>query len=626
MIFFFLPLVLILSFYFIGNIFTLRLNSNSYEKPVFGLGLVIILTNYFYFNLNLTLQIVSFILLLLFFFSFIITLLINKNYLKDLLLLSGSIVLLLLLFVLLTIIYGEQFYVFRGNGHDHFAYLSSGLMFNNYSFEELLSINKIHTDQNSVEYIKNLKDNFYLGNSINIIQSRPSAQLMLGLFMNLDFLDITKLGFIFKSLVSAIVLLSLVSFFKIFSSSNKLNLFISYSFLLSFFYFYNYEIDAYSLILSLPFLFLILKYSFGLVENTINFQSSFYFKYIFLWTSYFIIYPNGAAIILLPVFIYVLLSLLKYKISFSKIGKIFLFAILFVILILPTYKTTIMYLYSSEIPVGLNQKMDFWGYYGAFILGKDNPIHNYEVILKIKELWSSNSSIFAILSSVFSVNLENQNHFFVLNIIPSTLGMFHFSTSNIYGQFNYLLALFLLIINFIFIKTIFLNIKILFKSKNEFYILFKTFLIYFTLFFLYLIFNTQFWPAIKLYFVFSPIFFILISFKFRENKYPISKNYIMVLLMLLPIYKYSEFNHGIGRLDSFPSIIKQENKKLINWTTLDKEKLLKCKDIKYDLSGKFEKIYVSLIYNKKINGTEDNKTINCKVELINNNFIISKLS
>ena len=100
----------------------------------------------------------------------------------------------------------------------------------------------------------------------------------------------------------------------------------------------------------------------------------------------------------------------------------------------------------------------------------------------------------------------------------------------------------------------------------------------------------------------------------------------MVLLMLLPIYKYSEFNHGIGRLDSFPSIIKQENKKLINWTTLDKEKLLKCKDIKYDLFGKFEKIYVSLIYNKKINGTEDNKTINCKVELINNNFIISKLS
>ena len=71
--------------------------------------------------------------------------------------------------------------------------------------------------------------------------------------------------------------------------------------------------------------------------------------------------------------------------------------------------------------------------------------------------------------------------------------------------------------------------------------------------------------SIKLYFVLSPIFFILVCFKFTKNDYPAYRFIILFLLILLPIYKYSEFNNGIGRLDSFPSIIKKKNKTLINW-------------------------------------------------------------
>ena len=618
MIFFFLPFLLVGTLHTIGNLFTIKLNLISYEKPIYGLGLLIFLINFCYFNLDLSLKYFIFIIFSLFIIGIIVSYFQKQNLLSELNAIFKDMLLLQIFFSLIAILYGEQFYVFRGNIHDHFAYLTSGLMFNEYSFQELLKMN-------NPSYISNLDDNkFYLSNSLHIINSRPSAQLIIGLLMNIDFIDPIKIGYIFKSTASLLVLLSCFSFFQLFLIKDKLNLFVSYSFLLSFFYFYNYEIDAYSLILSLPFLYLILKQSFNLDENTINFNKIFYYKYIFLWSIYFIIYPNGAIIFAVPIFFYILYLVLKNKFDFSIIIKLFLFLILFLLLIVPTFESTVMYLYKSEIPVGFNHKMDFWGYYGAFILGKDNPIHDYSVVVQIKELWRSGLSINQILKSIYNVNIENDNHFFVLNILPSILGMFHFSSSSAYGYFNYFLVIFLVILNFFFIKNIFLNIKIIYKSKESFYVLYKFLIIYFTLFFFYLVVNTQFWPAIKLYFVFSPLFFILISFKFKEDGYPVSSNFILFLLMMLPLYKYSDFNSGIGRIDSFPSIIKKENKTKINWS-VDRDKLMKCQNLEYDFDEKFKKIYISIIHSKKTNGTNNNKNVNCKIQFINNNFKIKTL-
>lgn len=625
MIFFILPIVVVLLLYFIGNIFSLKFNLNAYEKPIYGLGLIIILTNYCYFNLDLTLQSCLILIYLLLSIGLLISFLDIRKNIKELLLILKSIFILQVLFTLLASFYGEQFYIFRGNAHDHFAYLTSGQMFNSYSLQEILTM---------VKETKILKDgpinagyfgnNVYLGNSLHIFESRPSVQLMLGYLMSLEFLNPIKIGFIFKSITSCLILLSSITFFRSFTNNERLSLFISYGFIFSIFNFYNYEIDAYALILSTPFLFLILKYSFNLIKHTQNFNSNFYFMYILIWACYFIIYPNGAAILMVPIFTYILFNLFKHKINFSKILKLFLFLILFLIIILPTFDTTIKYLYVSEIPNGLKPNHDYWGYFGAFILGKDNPIHDYVVISQIKELWHSGAKINEIVSTIFKVNIQNDNYFFILNIIPSIFGMFHFSTSGIYGSLNYILAIFLLIINFIFIKTILYNLCVLFKSKDEFYILFKYFLIYFAIFFTYLIFNLKFWPAIKLYFVLSPLFFILISFTFNEKKHPISKNYIIFLLMLLPFYKYTEFNHGIGRLDSFPSIIKKENKTSINWN-VDSKKLSKCDILNLRTLNKFEKNYISLIYSKKNNSANNNKTVKCKIELINNNFKINEI-
>ena len=91
--------------------------------------------------------------------------------------------------------------------------------------------------------------------------------------------------------------------------------------------------------------------------------------------------------------------------------------------------------------------------------------------------------------------------------------------------------------------------------------------------------------------------------------------------MLLPFYKYSEFNYGIGKLDSFPSIIKKKNKVMINWK-IDREKLSKCKNLEYDIDDRYKKIYISLIFdsiNKK------NDILNCRINENNKKFDIKIL-
>ena len=74
-------------------------------------------------------------------------------------------------------------------------------------------------------------------------------------------------------------------------------------------------------------------------------------------------------------------------------------------------------------------------------------------------------------------------------------------------------------------------------------------------------------------------------------------------------------------LDSFPSIIKEKNKSMINWN-IDREKLSKCKNLEYDIDDRYKKIYISLIFdsiNKK------NDILNCRINENNKKFDIKIL-
>ena len=107
-----------------------------------------------------------------------------------------------------------------------------------------------------------------------------------------------------------------------------------------------------------------------------------------------------------------------------------------------------MYLIDSEIPIGLKHKNDFWGYYGAFILGKDNPIHNLNIVNEIKNVWITNNSITDVLPKIIKINLDD-NYFFPLNLIPSIFGFYHLSTSKDYGIINSILLIILVYLNYL---------------------------------------------------------------------------------------------------------------------------------------------------------------------------------
>ena len=142
MYFFFLPLIFIFSLYSLSNLFNKKLKLDEFEKPIFSLGLIILILNYLYFNFNIKLEIIFFLIVILTILSLLILLFRKKSFLhlKEI---SFIILLVTTLFTIVGIIYGEQFYVFRGNIHDHFVYLSTGLAFNSYNHAELINLKKI---------------------------------------------------------------------------------------------------------------------------------------------------------------------------------------------------------------------------------------------------------------------------------------------------------------------------------------------------------------------------------------------------------------------------------------------------------------------------------------------------
>lgn len=602
--------IIFLAFTTFTNFSSKYLNIDNFEKPIFATGIIIILLNYFYFNFELSFKIIFYLILIISILSLLYTLGNLKNYKNDLVNSFYILLPILLLFEIIYNFYGQQFFIFRGNQQDAFVYSGMGLSFFNYSHQELLNFKNDNSE---------ILDHYYLNHILNLIYYRPSVGLIIGFLKNIPNVDIIFISFIFKILCTVITLFSLLSFFNYFKIKFKTNIFLSYIFILSFFYFYNFEIDAYSLILSLPFLILIIKYSININKILVNFDKNL-IKYIFLWSCFFIIYPNGAAIIMPPVAILVIFALLKNNFKLNIIKNVFISVIIFTLIVFPTYKTTVLYLY-EEMIVGLFHGPDYWGYYGAFILGKDNPIRDILVVDQVKSMLAENNSFLYLLKEILSLNFENNSNYFFLNIIPSIFGYFHFTTNKL-SSFNTLLIVILIFLNILILKRISLNSLKLFSNRNDFSLLIKCFFMYFIIFFLILIFSGNIWSSIKLFFVLSPIFFFLIIFDFSKKNLKPKITILSILLVFLPFYKYSSFNYGIGKIDSFPSIIHLSNKQNTKWY-IDREKLYKCNNLIYDMENKYEKIFISMIFNdqKKI----INKNTTCKVRKEKNKFKLEKI-
>jgi hypothetical protein len=600
-------LFLILSFYSVGN-FSLKLifkkELSFYSKNVlFGYVILTILLYFSYFFLKIKSFYIITIVLFLIFYSFYYSLKDIKKNFKNIFFFISIKSLLILIFFIPAYSYGEQFYIFRGNYWDSFNYLSSALLFNLTEYKNITDTD-IYINFQSFQSIK------------EIITYRPFINYFLSIFLYLKTVDIFLLYYSFKIFLILLIFTSIFNFLEIFKELNNLKkTIISTSFCLCFFSLYIFEIDALSHLGSLSILIFALK-------NLIPFLESIQKKKaiknivfnILILASLFIIYPE--------IFIFYSLILISFTlVIFIKKPKIFFYKnillclVFFLMFTLISFKTNYVFLL-----IQINQSLsslDWWGYYGAFILGRDNLVTDSFFVERMVNLLKNTNLIEAIIF-VFVNHFEAGYYFFIFNFLPSLFGLYYLTIGKLEGIFSFILLIFTIFINFYILNKIYKTLKHFFLNKN-YEILISFFCI--VLLMVYFIIIGSVWTAIKIY-SYTLLFlylFLVIDFKSKKIDY-----FILVCLLIFPLYKYSAFNHGIGVEDAFPSIIDNKYKKQINWG-VTKQRLINCNSVYVNIDDYFINSYIKIksIYYKKNIIYVKNKNVNhCVVSIKNKNFNI----
>jgi len=589
---FFITYLLILGLYSLGSVFHYSLRqTQSISNIITGYALVCILSNFLFFGLNIDTKLIS-----LFFILIICISLIFLLYKKEKLFLTNIKKILIItivpiiFFLIIGFIYGEQYYVFRGNYWDYFNYVSSALLYSDSNFSEVLSLK----EQSDLP--------LFFKTALASQNSRPLVMLMMSYFYNFKFVDVFLLSYSFKIFIISLSTIAFYCFLKNFFKKNKFQeiLIITVTYILSFWNLYVVEIDAISQLASLSIFFLLLSKIKEIFENFKTKSYNFYFYIIILFSAFFLLYPELSIIYVLIVLIY---GLISKNINFNFFKEnyliIFLSILLFLTLTLINYKSTYIFLFDQS-KAGLFKNNNWWGYFGSFILGRENPVMNSDFVNLLKAYLENSTNIKSIITWLNDNLILFDYKFYHLNILPSILGFYFLTDIKVFGVSTLLNGLILLSLSIYLIFIIFRNVKIVLSLKDDFSILIKSSLLVILSFFIILVNNFQIWSIIKLYFYFSIFYFLfIILFLEYENKYlKFRINYpILVLIIVFPLYKFSNFNHGMLRYDSFPSIMNVESKKTVNWH-FDVKKFEKCKYIELDFNKSkieiFKKLYLSI--------------------------------
>ena len=604
-------LFLVLSFYSVGN-FTLRIifknKLSVYTRNViFGYVILTIFFYFFYFFLKIKNVYIITIVLLFISYCFYHSIEDIKKNLENIILFLFLKSLLIFIFFIPAYLYGEQFYVFRGNYWDAFNYLSSALLFNLTEYRDILD--------------KNIFINFENFQSIKeIITYRPIINYFLSIFLYLKTVDIFLLYYFFKIFLALLIFTSIFDFLDILEKKyffKKAT--ISIIFCLCFFNLYVFEIDALSHLGSLSILIYALK-NLKPFLNTLKQQKAIkdIIFYILILTSLFIVYPE--------VFIFYSLILLSFtliifitkpKIYFYK--NIFVCFIIFLIFTSVSYETNYIFLL-NQINQSLNSN-NWWGYFGSFIFGRENLVVDPVFVENIVNLIKINTS-FEVFLFIIVKHLESGYYFFTLNIIPSLFGFYYLTVGKLENIFSILLLFFSIFLNFYIIHKLYITSRYFFLKKNYEIIISTINIILLMIFFITI---GNFWVVIKIYTytLFFLYLFLIIDFESKKIDY-----FILACLLIFPIYKYSNFNYGIGREDSFPSIINDKNKKQINWNITEQD-FLKCNNIYINIDDYFMKSYIQMkliYYTKDIIYTKNNFTNLCEVSVKNKNFNVKVIN
>ena len=193
---------LILSFFFIKN--------NTYQNILFGFSIFTIFVYFLFFVFYLSSKNILIISALLALFHIIISIYKSKiNFSKSLLIdIAKFTIPITFLYLLPSLLYGEQFYIFRGNIWDSFNYASLASLFNNYNYLEIVN--------------KNFPDYYLQHQNIELIATyRPLTSLLVSLFLQNNYLDIFFSIYLFKIFSTILTAISLNYFLDKFKFCKK---------------------------------------------------------------------------------------------------------------------------------------------------------------------------------------------------------------------------------------------------------------------------------------------------------------------------------------------------------------------------------------------------------------------
>lgn len=591
--------------------------------PLLGQLLFILFITFLFNYLNLRVTSIFFLYFILSIFSIFYCLFFRM---KDLKYFFFSFIFLIfpivILFLLPIFMYGQNFYIFRGNHYDLFTQVSTGLLFANNNYADIGYIILKENFYHGQFYQKFSK--FYYSLALPNLGTRELQPLYLSFLFQTKFLNIDLLSYLLNVYSSSSLSIAFYFFLSQFNNefSRLQKNFFSLIFSLSFWSIYIFEINAYAQLTtySLSIIF------FALVLNLQNFLRAFDLKYFnFLCVAsacIFLSYPEQSLILFTFLFIFLIYNFRLVLLN----KKLFIFYLfLFLFLISPKLIS-----YAKLTFLMSQAQNDWWGYFGSFILGKDNLVLNDDYVQKIKLILNNyDFNIFIKILEIIKFHLLNNYYLVVTNIFPSLLGFYYLLPGKIN---NYLF----LILYFLFIFYLFFciskNLIYIFKFKNKYSFFFKVYIYLFFLLSILFLMQEKVYILLKIYFFFSPILFFIIFFRFND-KALLSPRYLLFFLMLLfPIYKFSISNSGISRIDSFPSIIDKNIKLNMNWS-LNHNEIKKCSRLLLDIDDYFINLYVANnldfyskeYYNKKYSSINLNN-FDCKISVQNRVFIYKVLN
>lgn len=469
----------------------------------------------------------------------------------------------LFVFLLYAVIYGPNFTTFRGNIWDWFNYNTMAVGYSKYSVKDFGDL--IQTG-NPIAYIANLN-----------LSQRPFVVAIPSAILSITKVDNFSLMYFYKGLLLTILLRGNIQCLLDIGYSKLLSILISLCIVFSSWVVYVVEIDALSnlaFIAFIPALFSVLSRSDNLSRNTSVIPLAFVFA------AYFCIYPEYA-IICYGVLLLVLIrnyNHINLEIRMAYTKRILFILLLFFLVISLYWEATVNFLV-RQIIGGFTTKVDWWGYYGGYLFGPNSPVINPDTVSQVRSELVKGANLY---QSQTLINILMNNAVYIL---PSIFGLFH------------ILAIEHAVIP-AFVVSVFVvsaYVHTLFRGARK-YLWLKSLSFTIILLLLALLLKGAVWGAIKgltYLIVLIPLMLAIALFEIKINIIRFSIAVTFILAPLFLVYKYSEYNGGIGKYDGFPSVLKKESKLNIEWI-IDLNTYKNCKLINVSIADPFVRHFVIL--------------------------------